>query len=117
VRRLLKPGGVFVFTVPFSLEPDTVEHFPLLHDFRVFETGDGWRLENRTRDGRVELHDRLVFHGGPGSTLEMRRFSRAALEREFERAGFARMRFAADPFPAHGIAWTEPWSVPIVARA
>jgi SAM-dependent methyltransferase len=117
VRRLLKPGGVFIFTVPFSLEPDTVEHFPMLHEYRVYETAAGWRLENRTADGKVQVHDGLVFHGGPGSTLEMRLFSRAALEREFTAAGFARMRVADEACPDFGIAWPEPWSVPMVARA
>ena len=116
-RRLLKPEGVFIFTVPFTLEPDTVEHFPSLHDYRVVETEHGWQLKNRTADGLVEVHGNLVFHGGPGTTLEMRQFSLAALEREFTAAGFSRLRVAAEAFPAFGIAWPEPWSVPMVARA
>jgi len=116
-HRLLKPGGVLVFAVPFTLEPDTVEHFPLLHDYRLYKTNRGWQLRNRTADGRVEVHGDLVFHGGPGTTLEMRQFSRAALEREFTAAGFSRLRVAAEAFPAFGIAWPEPWSVPIIARA
>ncbi len=116
-HRLLKPGGVFIFTVPFTLENDTVEHFPLLHDYRVYESDAGWRMENRMADGQVQIHDDLVFHGGPGTTLEMRLFSRPALEREFAAAGFAHVRVADQAFPEHGIAWPEPWSVPIVARA
>ena len=93
-RRLLKPGGKFIFTVPFSLEPDTREHFPELHDWSLAETDGIWTLTNRTRDGRDQTFSDLVFHGGPGSTLEMRVFSRAALEREFRDAGFARVRVA-----------------------
>jgi SAM-dependent methyltransferase len=116
-RRLLKPGGVLIFSVPFTLEPDTIEHFPLLHDYRVYENKAGWQLENRTADGTLEVHDKLVFHGGPGTTLEMRLFSRGALEREFAVAGFAGMRVADEAFPAFGIEWPEPWSVPMVARA
>ncbi|MEP6943037.1 MAG: class I SAM-dependent methyltransferase [Betaproteobacteria bacterium] len=116
-RRLLKPGGVLVFSVPFTLAPDTVEHFPLLHEYRLEEAADGWRLHNRDATGRAHVHADLVFHGGPGSTLEMRLFSRAALEREFARAGFSRVRIADDPFAEFGIVWPEPWSVPIVARA
>ena len=115
-HRLLKPDGVLIFTVPFTLEPDTVEHFPLLHDYQVYETGTGWQLENRTVDGQVQVHRDLVFHGGPGTTLEMRLFSRPALEREFAAAGFSRVRIADEAVPAHGIEWPEPWSVPIVAR-
>jgi hypothetical protein len=89
----------------------------LLYDYRLVETDAGWRLENRTADDKVEVHGDLVFHGGPGTTLEMRLFSRLALEREFAAAGFARMRIADEPFPAFGIEWPEPWSVPMVAHA
>ena len=67
-RRLLKPGGVLIFSVPFSLDADTVEHFPLLRDYRVIETPTGWQLENHLADGQVEIHRNLVFHGGPGTT-------------------------------------------------
>jgi len=116
-RRLLKPGGKFIFTVPFSLEPDTREHFPELHDWSLAETDGTWTLTNRTRDGREERFSDLVFHGGPGSTLEMRVFSRAALERAFRDAGFARVRIANEPYLPFGIHWPEPWSVPMVAYA
>ena len=113
--RLLKPGGKLIFTVPFSLDPETVEHFPALHEWKVAEHDGRWRLYNRTADGRETVHDDLVFHGGPGATLEMRLFSQAALLRAFERAGFARVRIAAEPCLAFGIHWPEPWSVPMVA--
>ncbi|MEP6996943.1 MAG: methyltransferase domain-containing protein [Betaproteobacteria bacterium] len=116
-RRLLKPHGVLIFSVPFSLDADTIEHFPALHDYRLIETGGAWRLENRTSDGRIEIFTDLVFHGGPGTTLEMRLFSRAGLEREFAAAGFSRVRIADEPFAEHGIGWPEPWSVPMVAYA
>jgi SAM-dependent methyltransferase len=116
-RRMLKGGGVMIFTVPFTLEAETIEHFPDLHDYRLLETPRGRRLENRTADGRLQVYDELVFHGGPGSTLEMRVFSRASLEREFAQAGFSRMRIAGEPCPEFGIAWPEPWSVPMVAYA
>jgi SAM-dependent methyltransferase len=116
-RRLLKPGGVLIFSVPFSLAADTVEHFPALHAYRLIDAGGSWRLENRTSDGRNEVFTDLVFHGGPGTTLEMRLFSRAGLERAFTEAGFARMRIADEACPEHGIVWPEPWSVPMVAYA
>lgn len=119
-RKLLRPGGVFVFSVPFT--PDampTREHFPRLHDFRIEREADArYRLYNRTTDGIDEVFDDLVFHGGPGSTLEMRLFSRGSLEDEFRRAGFSEVRFCAEPAPQWGIYWTQPdTSVPVVARA
>jgi hypothetical protein len=59
----------------------------------------------------------LVFHGGPGSTLEMRLFSRSGLVREFAAAHFAGVRIADESYLAHGIVWPEPWSVPMVGYA
>ena len=116
-RRLLKPGGRFIFTVPFSLDPETVEHFPELHDWTMAERDGTWRLTNTTRAGTRQTFDDLVFHGGPGTTLEMRLFSQTGLEREFARAGFARVRVAAEPYLPFGIQWPEPFSVPMVAYA
>ncbi|MFO1323107.1 MAG: methyltransferase domain-containing protein [Burkholderiales bacterium] len=116
-RRLLKPGGKFIFTVPFTLDADTREHYPDLHDWSIAERDGTWTLTNRTRDGCAQTFTDLVFHGGPGSTLEMRLFSRAALEREFAHAGFSRVRIADEPYLPFGIHWPEPWSVPMVACA
>jgi SAM-dependent methyltransferase len=114
-RRLLKSDGKLIFTVPFTLEPHTVEHFPGLHDWSVDADEGRWRLTNRAADGSVTRYEELVFHGGPGSTLEMRVFSRDGLLREFDRAGFSRVRIAAEPCLRFGIHWPEPWSVPLVA--
>ena len=116
-RRLLKPGGVLVLTVPFTLEAETIEHFPDLHDFRLEGTGATAVLHNTAADGRVQRFDRLVFHGGIGATLEMRQFSRAGLERELVQSGFSDVRFCGEAGPRFGIVWPEPWSIPIVARA
>lgn len=117
VRRMLKPGGKFIFTVPFSLEPATREHFPDLHDWSLAEVNGRWILDNTTVDGRAQRFDDLVFHGGPGSTLEMRLFSLDALRQEFAAAGFTHIRVADEPWLPFGIHWPEPWSVPIVAYA
>ena len=118
-RRLLKPGGTLVLTVPFSLdETPTREHFPHLHEFRI--EGGWWRprkLVNKRVDGTVEVFDAPAFHGGPGMTLEMRVFTRRSLQAELEQAGFVDIRFATDPVPASGIQWQGAWSVPVVAQA
>lgn len=113
---LLKPGGTFVMTVPFGLDPDTVEHYPDLHDWRVEQASGTWRVVNRTADGRAQTFDSPVFHGGPGTTLEMRLFSRDAILRHLSDAGFTGVRVADEPCLPFGIHWPEPWSVPIVAR-
>lgn len=117
-RRLLKPGGVLVLTVPYALETEsTIEHFPALHDWRLEPAGDDWLLRNRRPDGSEEVFDRLVFHGGPGSTLEMRLFSRSSLLGELEAAGFTDVRIADEDMPEIGVVWPCNWSLPVVARA
>jgi SAM-dependent methyltransferase len=116
-RRLLKPHGVLIFSVPYMLEPETREHYPELHDYRLVESAGRWRLENRTVDGRTQIYTDPVFHGGPGSTLEMRLFSRSGLINEFSAAGFAGVRIAEEAQPDLGIYWPEPWSIPMVAYA
>ncbi|HEY1460210.1 MAG TPA: methyltransferase domain-containing protein [Casimicrobiaceae bacterium] len=116
-RRLLKPQGFMVFTVPYTLETDTIEHFPQLNDYRIVKTDAGFQLENRTLDGEIQVFADPIFHDGSGVTLEMRLFSRLALEREFAGAGFSRLRFADEGSPAYGIGSQKPWEIPMVAHA
>jgi SAM-dependent methyltransferase len=116
-HALLAAGGIFIFSAPFTLADDTVEHFPDLHDWRLEERDGRWRVVNTTRERRLQTFDDPVFHGGSGMTLEMRRFSRTALIRHLERAGFARIRIADEPCATSGIAWPEPFSVPMIAYA
>lgn len=116
-RRLLRDDGVFIFTVPFVKEGETVEHFPRLHDFRIIETNGKRFLYNRTTEGDEEVFDNLVFHGGDGMTLEMRMFSEADLRRRLARAGYSSIRICTDRVPEFGILWPMDWAVPIVARA
>ena len=75
-RRLLKPDGIFILTVPYVLEGETIEHFPNLRDFIISGDGDDRKLINTTRDGTRETFSELVFHGGAGSTLSRYTFSR-----------------------------------------
>jgi len=118
-RRLLKPGGLLVLTVPYALEfSHTQEHFPELHEWRLDgDEATGFRLHNRRRDGQDEVFDDLVFHGGPGSTLEMRVFSRDSLLAELRAAGFSDVRIAGEDLPEIGVHWPNPWSLPVIARA
>lgn len=116
-RRLLKPGGVMVLTVPFDHLNGTREHFPGLHAFELREEDGRRRLYNTRRDGRQEVHDDLVFHGGPGATLEMRLFGLRDLLDHCERAGFREVAVHDAEVRERGITWHHPWSVPILARA
>lgn len=117
-KKMLKPDGAFIFSVPYGLEGETQEHFPNLHEFEI-ETRDGERtLINRTRDGRVEKFSNLVFHGSSvgGETLEMRVFSESGLLKDLQQAGFNDVQVMKDPYFEFGIFWPSPWSVPIIAR-
>jgi len=116
-RRLLGAGGTFIFTVPFTKQGETREHFPEMNDFRIVER-DGERvLLNRTNAGVEQEFRSLVFHGGEGMTLEMRHFSEPDLRRRLRDAGFCSVRVCPDHVPEFGILWPMDWAVPIVARA
>jgi SAM-dependent methyltransferase len=116
VLKLLRPGGHLVFTVPYALTGETMEHFPELHDYDLLDFRGTRILVNRTRDGRLQVFENLCFHGGEGDTLEMRLFARPALVRHLTAAGFTDIRFWGEPYLAHGIYWSSPLSLPITAR-
>lgn len=87
-RRLLKPDGVMIFSVPYGLDGDTVEHYPDLHDYTIKRRRRGDILVNVTEAGERQEFTDLVYHGGPGETLELRVFSLPSLRRHFAAAGF-----------------------------
>lgn len=116
-RRLLKRGGAFVFSVPYGLG-ETVEHFPDLHEFRLEREGDRFVLVNETAAGAIERHDDLVFHGGPGSTLEMRVFGLRHLYRLFRATGFTGPRLLDAQVPEFGLEHLDDvCSVPMLVKA
>lgn len=104
-RRILKPGGVLVFSVPYRDDGDTLEHFPELHQYTIRELDGVWTLDNRTRDGRDERFTNLIFHEGPGVTLEMRLYSRAGIAACVREAGFGDLRVYDGSVPEFGIIW------------
>jgi SAM-dependent methyltransferase len=114
--RLLKPDGLLVMTTPYTLGGKTREHFPELHQFTLAQLGEQTVLVNRRRDGSVEVFDNLVFHGGPGSTVEMRVFTEGSLREELLGAGFLSVRVAFEDVPEFGVELTEKWSLPMAAR-
>jgi SAM-dependent methyltransferase len=115
-RRLLKSNGVLIFSTPYGLQAETWEHFPQLHQYELIKRDGGTALINTTADGHRQEFRNLIFHGGPGATLEMRMASLNSLRREFVAAGFAEPRIYAEDMSAYGICWAEPWSLPMAAR-
>jgi len=114
--KMLKPGGVFVLTVPYGTKTQTLEHFPELHDFTLTADAGTYRLENVTQSGEIQEFQDLVFHDGPGTTLEMRVFAQAGLLRNLAEAKFEAITVHCTPDLEHGIWWPEPWSFPLSAR-
>ena len=122
-RKILKDGGALILTVPYMRKlPATVEHFPILHDWKVeTEPGEGeesrYVLIDRQPDGTTQSFRNLRFHGGPGQTLEMRVFSYEDLIQHLWTAGFSRVDVRGDTALEYGIHWQTEHSLPIVAIA
>ena len=116
-HRLLKPSGVLILTVPYSLEKSTVEHYPASGNFGVAQVDGQTVVVRRKETGEFEVFDRPVFHiGCSGAALEMREFSEAGLRDALGAAGFGEVRVCSERYEPFGIAQSEPWSLPIVAR-
>jgi SAM-dependent methyltransferase len=115
VRRLLKDTGVLVFSVPFQPDVPTVEHFPELYEYSMERDSGGYVLRNRTRDGRLQEYRDLHFHGGLGSTVEMRVFGYDDLVRHLHDAGFSHLFPLNRPYFEFGIVHASAFSYPMLA--
>lgn len=114
--KLLKPGGILILTVPYTTGAISQEHFPELYDFKILKDNGRYILKNITRDGTKQQFNGLVFHGGPGSTLEMRVFAEDALRENLCDAGFVDIEFRGEPHYDCGVIWHHAWSLPVTAR-
>lgn len=113
--KILNPGGVLVMSVPFTNMGETIEHFPKLFKFHLEKKGNKQLLVNIKENGEKEEFTDLVFHGGSGFTLEMRRFSRSGLVEELRSAGFRDIHFLESSFLPLGVYFKNKWSLPLVA--
>jgi SAM-dependent methyltransferase len=116
LNRLLKPDGLLLLTVPYKIGGHTAEHFPDLHEYALAAPGGRTVLVNRRLDGSLEVFENLSFHGGDGSTLEMRVFTEAALKEILAGSGFAYVDIASENVPEFGVDHSETWSLPMVGR-
>lgn len=113
---ILRPGGLLVLTVPFGDAPHTVEHYPHLDGYAVVQLAGKHVVVTHNVDGTYAIDPDPVFHGGPGSTLEMRLFSREDLMADLAEAGFTDIRLHAEPVPEWGIFPRSVHGVPVTAR-
>jgi SAM-dependent methyltransferase len=116
LNRMLKPDGVLLLTVPYTIGGRTAEHFPELHEYSLAAPGGRTVLVNRRRDGALEVFENLCFHGGDGSTLEMRVFTEASLSALLSGAGFDEVCVASQDVPEFGVRHAETWSLPLAGR-
>jgi SAM-dependent methyltransferase len=116
IYSILKENGIVIFTVPYNENGSTIEHFPELFDYRIEKKKGKWTMLNLTREGRQQIFSDIVFHGGKGSTLEMRPFSKIDLIESIRKAGFIDIKFHDDNFPGYGIIWGKPDSVVMSMR-
>jgi hypothetical protein len=114
--KLLKPGGILVFSVPYKPTGQTNEHYPELYNFKVIKEKSGYKLINKTNSAEVQIFDNLVFHDGPGTTLEMRLFSKQDVFDRLIKAGFDTIEEHSYNYKEYGILWQYTNSVPILAR-
>jgi SAM-dependent methyltransferase len=115
LRRLLKPDGFVVLSVPYLRYGTTNEHFPELYRFRLENVDGRWRLYNTTRDGRGQVFDNLIFHGGEGQTLEMRLFGESSLLEGIDHAGMTAQILRPHVW-RHGIIRLAQHSLPMILR-
>jgi SAM-dependent methyltransferase len=115
LARLLKPSGMLILTVPYAFTDATIENFENLHETGLAEIGGNTVLVNRSASGEYEVFDQLVFHGGHGTTLELRVFSEADLRQKLAAAGLPDIRFDATGSRKFGVLFSGPCSLPIIA--
>jgi len=88
IHAMLKPGGVLILSVPYLRGYTTIEHYPHLQDYEIVAVGGSYAVVNVRPDGLLEHFAAPVFHGGPGSVLEMRIFGEGDLMAMLAHAGF-----------------------------
>ena len=128
---MLKTDGYVIFSVPFIYN-NYYEHFPSLYDYSIElnNQNNKYYIKNITIDDKEELFYKcktpsgetsdLCFHGGPGSTLEMRIFSQDVLIKHLKDAGFKEITFY-DPneitnMQKYGIFWENKCSLVCSAK-
>ena len=102
---LLKPGGWLVFSVPYTTEACTREHYPEIVGFEVVPAYGQQRVVWQRADGALQLDAAPEFHGGAGATLELRVFGCDAVLTHLTQAGFVQVQVMDTPRLGCGYYW------------
>jgi SAM-dependent methyltransferase len=105
LRAMLKPGGILILSVPYLEGYETIEHYPHLYDYSIAQVGEKYLVLNMRRDGMLEVFENPVFHGGPGSVLELRIFGEGDLSAMLRYAGFGTIEMAYPDLIDAGYVW------------
>jgi SAM-dependent methyltransferase len=68
-KKILKPGGWLILTMPWTKFGNSVEHYPWMRSYDLDEMGDVFGIS--ISGERIKI-DNPIFHGGSGQTLEIR---------------------------------------------
>jgi hypothetical protein len=101
----LMEGGCLVLSAPTYAVAESVEKYPTLRSYKVVPIAGRHAVVYETMAGQLGFDPEPVFHGGPGSVLEMRLFGHAALLRTIGDNGFNNVsEIGAEALP-YGAVW------------
>ncbi|WP_416423033.1 methyltransferase domain-containing protein [Pseudomonas sp. App30] len=101
--RMLKPGGTLILSVPTYTFAKTLEWYPDAQSLEVRNLDGNYSVHWTDAMGQSHVNTSPCFHGGPGSTLEMRLISHTELLQLAAYEGFAAQTLEFDE--QAGYAW------------
>jgi hypothetical protein len=105
MHACLALGGCLVLSAPTYTMTSTVERYPSLRGYSVVKIAGRHVVVYESLVGSLGFDADPVFHGGPGSVLEMRLFAHDALLRDVTAAGFKILPIPDDEAQHHGAVW------------
>ncbi|MEB3261135.1 MAG: hypothetical protein VKP63_10970 [Cyanobacteriota bacterium] len=103
----LRPGGYLILCAPTYKLPKHIEKYPSLAGYEVNKTAKGYQLHVQPKLGRDHVDPQPVFHGGPGSVLELRLISDQGLQRNLRSVGFEVSQLSDSVLKIYGAWWPE----------
>jgi SAM-dependent methyltransferase len=101
----LAPNGFLILSAPTYAMPYSMERYPTLTDYTITQLGEQHVVVYKSAQGPIGLDSSPIFHGGPGSVLEMRVLSHNQLIAELAFAGFKNIKVMGDSFEVFGAHW------------